>query len=42
LTLRTASPLAVDAYRKDRTTGAFVLVDDVTGATLAAGMVEEG
>jgi bifunctional enzyme CysN/CysC len=39
ITLRTATPLAVDPYADDRTTGAFVLVDDVTGATVAAGMV---
>ncbi len=37
--LRTASPLAVDPYDQDRTTGAFLLVDDVTGTTLGAGMV---
>ena len=39
VTLRLASPVFVDDYADDRTTGAFVLVDDVTGATLAAGMV---
>ena len=39
VTLRTASPLFVDDYADDRTTGAFVLVDEVTGATLGAGMV---
>jgi sulfate adenylyltransferase large subunit len=37
--LRTAAPLAVDAYAEDRTTGAFLLVDEATGATLGAGMV---
>jgi sulfate adenylyltransferase subunit 1 len=37
--LRTAIPLAVDTYRRDRITGSFVLVDDVTNATVAAGMV---
>jgi sulfate adenylyltransferase subunit 1 len=37
--LRTATPLAVDTYRRDRITGSFVLVDDVTNATVAAGMV---
>ncbi len=37
--LRVASPLAVDPYAVDRTTGAFLLVDDVTGTTLGAGMV---
>ena len=38
--LRTASPLVVDSYADDRTTGAFLLIDDVSGATLGAGMVE--
>ena len=42
ITLRTATPLAVDPYADDRTTGAFVLVDDVTGATVGAGMVGSG
>ena len=39
ITLRLASPVFVDDYADDRTTGAFVLVDPVTGATVAAGMV---
>jgi bifunctional enzyme CysN/CysC len=39
LTLRTAAPLPVEPYGTDRTTGAFVLVDESTGATVAAGMV---
>ena len=39
VTVRTASPISVDDYRDDRSTGAFVLVDEVTGETLAAGMV---
>jgi sulfate adenylyltransferase large subunit len=37
--LRTASPLAVDPYAVDRTTGAFLVIDDATGSTLGAGMV---
>jgi bifunctional enzyme CysN/CysC len=39
VTLRTAAPLAAEPYAEDRTTGAFVLVDDTTGATVGAGMV---
>ncbi len=39
VSLRTASPLAVDPYAEDRTTGAFLVVDDTTGTTLGAGMV---
>jgi sulfate adenylyltransferase large subunit len=37
--LTTAVPLAVDPYREDRITGSFVLVDEATNATVAAGMV---
>ena len=40
ISLRTASPLAVDAYADDRTTGAFILLDEATGTTLGAGMVD--
>jgi len=39
VTLETASPLAVDPYRRDRVTGSFVLMDERTHATVAAGMV---
>jgi bifunctional enzyme CysN/CysC len=39
VTLRTSQPLAVDAYADDRTTGAFIVVDEATGATIGAGMV---
>ena len=37
--LRTARPLAIDSYRCNRTTGAFILVDEGTNDTVAAGMV---
>ena len=37
--LRIASPLAVEPYAVDRTTGAFLVVDEATGTTLGAGMV---
>ena len=37
--LRTATPLALDSYTVDRITGSFVLIDDLTIATVAAGMV---
>ena len=37
--LRTARPLAIDAYRCNRTTGAFILIDEGTNDTVAAGMV---
>jgi bifunctional enzyme CysN/CysC len=38
-TLRTAAPLAFDPYRRNRSTGAFILVDETTNDTLAAGML---
>ncbi len=37
--LRTTVPLFLDEYRRNRTTGGFVLVDEVTNRTVAAGMV---
>jgi len=37
--LTTADPLVVDDYRDNRVTGSFVLIDEVTNATVAAGMV---
>jgi sulfate adenylyltransferase subunit 1 len=36
--IRTAEPLAVDAYADSRATGAFLLIDPADGATLTAGM----
>jgi len=40
VTLRLAEPLAVDRYADNRATGAFVLVDEATNDTVAAGMIE--
>jgi sulfate adenylyltransferase large subunit len=37
--LRTADPIAADPYAACRPTGAFVLIDEATGDTVAAGMV---
>ncbi|MFJ8958976.1 adenylyl-sulfate kinase [Lentzea sp. NPDC102401] len=37
--LRTAQPLMFDSYRRNRATGGFVLVDDITGGTVGAGMI---
>jgi bifunctional enzyme CysN/CysC len=39
--LETARPLAADAYARNRTTGAFILIDRATNATVGAGMVVE-
>ena len=37
--LRTTKPLFTDAYRNNRITGSFVLVDEGTNNTVAAGMI---
>ncbi|MFE3292527.1 adenylyl-sulfate kinase [Rhodococcus sp. NPDC059234] len=37
--LRTQQPLLFDPYRRNRVTGSFVLVDESTGNTVAAGMI---
>ena len=37
--LRTTAPLFYDEYRHNRPTGSFVLVDEQTNATVAAGML---
>jgi bifunctional enzyme CysN/CysC len=39
VTLRTSAPLAVDPYRRNRRTGSFILIDEATNATVAAGML---
>jgi bifunctional enzyme CysN/CysC/sulfate adenylyltransferase subunit 1 len=38
--IKTAKPLVVDAYRKNRLTGSFILIEPGTNHTLAAGMLE--
>ena len=37
--LRAMAPVLYDAYRRNRATGSFVLVDEATNATVAAGML---
>ncbi|HEU0030810.1 MAG TPA: GTP-binding protein [Kofleriaceae bacterium] len=37
--LRTTTPILYDPYRRNRTTGSFILVDEATNATVAAGML---
>jgi bifunctional enzyme CysN/CysC len=39
VTLRMSSPLAFDTYARNRTTGSFVLIDESTNDTVAAGMI---
>jgi len=40
--LRTTIPLLCDPYEKNRTTGSFILVDEATGVTVGAGMINSG
>ncbi|WP_419763326.1 adenylyl-sulfate kinase [Dietzia kunjamensis] len=37
--LRTQTPLMYDPYRRNRDTGAFIMVDEITGNTVGAGMI---
>ncbi|MEH1130622.1 sulfate adenylyltransferase subunit CysN [Micromonospora sp. CPCC 206061] len=39
--LRTTVPLLADEYRRNRTTGGFILIDETTNRTVAAGMIIE-
>ena len=39
ITLRSASPIFVDPYRDNRSTGSFILIDPASKITVAAGMV---
>ncbi|MGB6222943.1 sulfate adenylyltransferase subunit CysN [Haloferula sp.] len=39
VTIRTASPVIHDSYRRNRNTGSFILVDPGTNETVAAGMI---
>ncbi|QGN33272.1 sulfate adenylyltransferase subunit CysN [Microlunatus sp. Gsoil 973] len=37
--LRVTQPLMVDPYERNRTTGSFILIDEATGVTVGAGMI---
>jgi bifunctional enzyme CysN/CysC len=39
IVLRTTSPLFADEYRRNRTTGGFILLDEATNTTVGAGMI---
>ncbi|MBV8221473.1 MAG: bifunctional sulfate adenylyltransferase subunit 1/adenylylsulfate kinase, partial [Solirubrobacterales bacterium] len=39
--LRTTVPMIFDEYRRNRTTGSFILIDEATNATAGAGMIIE-
>ena len=40
VTISLAKPIFVDAYNNNRITGAFILIDEVTNQTVAAGMID--
>ena len=40
--LRTTVPLFADEYRRNRTTGGFIVIDEGTNRTVGAGMIVEG
>jgi bifunctional enzyme CysN/CysC len=42
VTIACHRPLFFDPYRKNRSTGAFILIDSLTNNTVAAGMILEG
>jgi bifunctional enzyme CysN/CysC len=42
ITLRTQVPLLIDEYRRNATTGSFILIDPITNNTVAAGMMIHG
>ena len=42
ISLNVQQPLAADAYSHIRATGAFILIDEVTHQTVAAGMIRIG
>jgi bifunctional enzyme CysN/CysC len=42
VTIKVARPLVFDAYATNRTMGSFVLVDEASNGTVAAGMIIEG
>ena len=39
ISLRTSAPLMVDSYKKNRICGSFILIDEQTNETVAAGMI---
>lgn len=41
ISVRTAKPIFFDAYKKNRTTGAVILIDEQTNETVGAGMLRE-
>lgn len=42
VTLETTKPIFFDAYSQNRKTGSFILIDPISNATVAAGMLQSG
>jgi bifunctional enzyme CysN/CysC len=40
-TIRLNEPIAYDGYRRNRATGAFVIIDRITNVTVGAGMIQD-
>ncbi|HKQ88654.1 MAG TPA: hypothetical protein VJS43_17995, partial [Candidatus Acidoferrales bacterium] len=40
--IKSALPLFFDPYKQNRTTGSFILIDPISNATVAAGIIEHG
>ena len=39
ISLRTTAPLFLDEYRRNRTTGSLIIIDEATSETVGAAMV---
>ena len=39
ISLKTTAPIMHDPYQRSRMTGAFILMDEASNATVAAGMI---
>ncbi len=39
ISLRTSAPIIADSYKNNRITGSFILIDELTNETVAAGMI---
>ncbi|MFO1204926.1 MAG: sulfate adenylyltransferase subunit CysN [Burkholderiales bacterium] len=42
VSIKTLQPLFIDDYKTNRATGSFILIDEATNNTVAAGMIESG
>jgi sulfate adenylyltransferase subunit 1 (EFTu-like GTPase family) len=38
--IKTLKPICFDPYSKNRATGSFILIDELTNNTVAAGMIQ--